>query len=480
MDDGIFAFGINAATGTPLATPGEAAVRRWLDEEPVRLQPAQKARGLAPEAGAFALTSELSPDELAEAGWAVLFGPDATPEIKEALRPLIERRKAEAARDDPRLFQIFEDLRSYRPGDSAAAWLARWGITPNIVEPARGVPFYLLIVSAPDAIPFEFQYELDIFWAVGRLWFDAPEDFRRYADSVVAYETAASVATAREVALFAPTHDNDAATRSFVEQVATPMLAGDDINLPLGTRQKFGRRSLLGDHATRGALLDWFTRPDMAPPALLFSGGHGMCFDLGDPLQAGAQGALLCADWDPLAPPSPADWLAGSDLPAEARLHGIVHLLFACYGAGCPRDDNFRRLESEPVQIAPAPFVSRLPQALLAHPGGGALAVIGHVERAWSASFAGPRGKPQLQGFSAVLGSIMRGKRIGYALDDFSIKWTALSTRIAELQQEHMIGGDIDMATLRSLWLAADDARNYVVLGDPAVRLRVQEMPPVP
>ena len=38
--------------------------------------------------------------------------------------------------------------------------------------------------------------------------------------------------------------------------------------------------------------------------------------------------------------------------------------------------------------------------------------------------------------------------------------------------------GDVNDRELASRWVARDDARNYVALGDPAVRLRVEEMAP--
>src|SRR5205823_5185221 len=161
------------------------------------------------------------------------------------------------------------------------------------------------------------------------------------------------------------------------------------------------------------------------------------------------------------------------------KVHGMVHFPFACYGGGCPEFDNFNRVaEGEPKRIASKPMMGRLPQALLAHPDGGALAVLAHIDRAWAYSFrTGSQG--QTQGFRDVLGRIMRGDRLGDATDQFNFRWAALSTDLSDLLEQNRKGKVVDPKQLANQWVARDDARNYVLFGDPAVQLRQKEMPPL-
>ena len=127
-------------------------------------------------------------------------------------------------------------------------------------------------------------------------------------------------------------------------------------------------------------------------PALLFSASHGMSFPAGDSRQLPHQGALLCQDW-----PGPKEhkgripedyYFSADDLTADHNLLGMLAFFFACYGAGTPHmDDFYRKAFMERKAIAPHAFLSQLPQRMLTHSKGGALAVVGHVERAWGYSF---------------------------------------------------------------------------------------------
>jgi hypothetical protein len=116
------------------------------------------------------------------------------------------------------------------------------------------VPYYLLLVGGPDAIPFDFQYTLDIDYAVGRLCFDTAEEYHCYADSVVAYETAAAVPNAREVVYWATRHDGpgqdrDPATQLSADWLVTPLAEGvparDDqpAEDPVAARVQYARLS---------------------------------------------------------------------------------------------------------------------------------------------------------------------------------------------------------------------------------------------
>jgi hypothetical protein len=116
---------------------------------------------------------------------------------------------------------------------------------------------------------------------------------------------------------------------------------------------------------------------------------------------------------------------------------------------------------------------------MLSHPNGGALAVLAHIERAWAYSFQGQRGGAQIQGFRDVIGRLLRGERIGQATDMFNMRWAAISTELCEMQADFARGANVPLKALGNLWISHDDARNFIVLGDPAVRLRVEDMPQV-
>ncbi|MFO1430692.1 MAG: C25 family cysteine peptidase [Candidatus Competibacteraceae bacterium] len=469
-------FGVFADTGQPLDAIDDAALTAFVEQGPEPEQDYLEAK--IDNSAHYGVIGDVEGNDLAQAGWAVMWAPGVDPKIEEALQPLLEHRRAQVG--DETLFKSFEGATGYQPGDTAKTWLARQKVRMDVVDPALGVPYYLLIVAPPEAIPFEFQYSLDIYWAVGRLWFSTADEFRHYADSVVRYETMPEAPTARQIAVFAPQHDFDEATQSFCKQVATPLANGIDTSPPLGQRQKFALQSFIGDPATKNTLNAILTGaiPNGAP-ALLFSGSHGMVFRPDDSRQTDQQGAMVCQDWGGYGAITAEQWYAASDLPAQAKVHGLIHFLFACYGAGWPQFDNFNRRDKVPRPIAPKPLLGRLPQALLAHPNGGALAVIGHIDRAWAYSFQSDKSGPQTQGFRDVIGRLLRGERLGQATDQFNIRWACLSTDLADLL-DRTAGLELmerDKRKMAQAWVARDDARNYIIFGDPAVKLRTDDMP---
>ena len=60
---------------------------------------------------------------------------------------------------------------------------------------------------------------------------------------------------------------------------------------------------------------------------------------------------------------------------------------------------------------------------------------------------------------------------VGVALDEFSLRYSEISTLLTEEIADVKAGKARDDALLARYWTANSDARNYVLLGDPAVRL---------
>lgn len=477
-DDALYFNGVNGVTGQYLIPPTSAAqIAEIIKDQPKdpNRQALARMATLANQSH-LGLPLDLDANDLAQAGWGIVFHVDVRQDIRDALEPLIEHRRSQVRND--KLVKILD----YKSGEGRAQWLARFRVAAGEVNPIR-VPYYLLLVGPPSEIPFTFGFLLDTDYAVGRIAFETAEGYSAYARSVVQYELKENPpSNAKEVVFFASRHPMDGATQLSADQLVVPLADGyiQDGECHSSTPLKYGfqRRKIVGEDATKSALLDVIRAADAKTPAILFSATHGMAgWPSGDPRQSTTQGALLCQDWPGLGKIDQAHYFSAADLPGDAKIYGLVAFLFGCYSIGTPQFDRFFHMQNAPPpEIAKSAFFSHLAQKMLTHPNGGALACIGHVERAWGSSIA-PRGVgPRLLPFENLLGSLMKGRPVGQALQGFNEIFAVLSAALSSLLEDIGFGATIDDRELARSWVERNDAEGYVIFGDPAVRLRVDDL----
>jgi hypothetical protein len=226
-----------------------------------------------------------------------------------------------------------------------------------------------------------------------------------------------------------------------------------------------------------------------AGPGVVFSCSHGEGAPRdgwGSPERRRARQGALCLG-------------RGHTLEAEVLARtpfvpGGVWLMFACFGAGTPAHSAYHHwlarlaaagehdadlapvLASLPAEGEP-PFLAATPQAALANPDG-PLAVIGHLDLAWSYGFCDldkmSRGERHRR-FHELVAQLVKGTRVGLALGG------SLMRARNQVQAEIVIADDAAAAAdpaagdprarLGHRWMVLQDLAGYIALGDPAARI---------
>lgn len=407
------------------------------------------------------------PRDVSQSGWGVIFpagaGSDHSAAVREALSPLLELRRSQAGE----LYREFYGAEGYRPGETKNAFLARQGAGPGLVWPEK-VPYYLLLAGSPRQIPFRFQWDLGIQYAVGRLDFDTPEAYAAYTSSVLRAEESWQP---QRAGLFGTLHADDLHTRLVNENLLGPL------SDRLAKQSRWEVQSWTADAARKENLIEPLSEGN--PPALMLLTGHGLAYPFGHPLQREFQGGLLCQDWPgpqaggaTIAP----EWcFTAADVPPQADLTGMIWLQFASFSAGTNQPDPlFKDFHPDQAAFAPEPFTAHLAQRLLSLPNGAALAVAGLAGPLWS--YAHPeemdRGA-RLSVYYELVDRLARGEPLGSAVEPIHARYAEIASELRNELEEISFGKHADPLQLARLWAVRNDARSFIILGDPAVRLKV-------
>ncbi len=433
--------------------------------------PLPNARGL-PE-GLWDPSGDL--DLLPKQRWGVVVpeGPEGKT-LRERITPLIQWRE-QVQEDHVCVYEAPVGMDESR----AARWKRRKFRNEDVDESDR--PRYLLLLGDMDGLSLELQQMLSTDAFVGRLAFCKPEDYEAYARKVVRWEADAPPRQARPRVIFYTARDRSRATRIGHEVLMEPSIESFREGQKRG---KFPDAELLEFIDEGGASTErWLTCLAQPGPGVLLSLSHGLGAGCTTPAQrAELQGALVLPE---------KRLLTGRDLASRPFLPGGVWFCLACYSAGTPGRSTYepwieqlRHVDSDAARVLETgvpregerPFIAALPQAALANPEG-PLAVIGHVDLAWTSTLS-DQGNLAHSRFLGVLRALAGGRRVGNALhtllrffNEGSVELTALYKQ-EEWSRATGRKSSVDPKARAGLWLRCQDLANYVLLGDPAVRLR--------
>jgi hypothetical protein len=400
------------------------------------------------------------------AGWMFLVRSDdeRRAAITEALAPLAEWR----AMTEPTKPLLFG-------GETSEGWFDWLNDNYHALDlEGKKTPGYVMIVGGPSQVPFAFQSLLHTVASVGRVDFDDIRDLNAYVAKLLRLEKAPDPVVSRDAVVFAPAGGMNDPTYFSHEYMAKPLR--DHIRDDLG----FNTIAKFGPDATKTKLLAELLGKR---PALVYTASHGLGVH-DEPLEVQKRwnGAICCQHDGAL---TPAALVAADDVPTDEVFgEGSVFFQFACYGYGTPAESDFSHwLDGAPERLADEDFVAALPKRLLAHPRG-PVAFVGHLDTAFLHGFADAtnphsleRWHTRIAPFKTAVDRLLGVQPSGLAMEDMNRRYAvcnALLTNTYDRQRR----GQLKWTTVlqeRFLdsWITRSDAQNYMVLGDPAARLRI-------
>lgn len=391
----------------------------------------------------------VSPD----GNWAVLLSTECPNrhEVESALHPLVEHRSGR-----------FLEMPKLLPGEFQH-WLADQFNN-------RQLPPYLLICDSFENIHLEYQYIFNAFAVTGRLWFDEPAGYDAYVQKVLAVER--GEVGAGDAAIVACPVDDDV-TFADNKSIISPMLKSREaqsLELKALRGQDFNKDSLLesGRNARFMALY---------------------CHGIGLPTEELAkrptlQGAFVLrygAEEDE-------GLLTPNDIASKPFVSGGIVFSPACLAGGTQGDSDFAAWldpQGLPLYTGEHSRVSSIGQALLAS-ASGPMAALVHFDISISSSapmFNPLTGEHDLQKeiHTRFIRLLSEGETLGRATGPF--RWAAGTYYAQAITQFEKVAGTRpfmswdpttigkQVYSLNQYHVVATDMRNYIILGDPAVRL---------
>jgi len=424
------------------------------------------------------LNTAADPDSLPRQRWALLVPQGLHGQrLRVLLEPLRKRREEEQGAP--------ADVFEVPPRLSAAE--AR-DFRERVLQPSsrrlRDQARYLLLAGAPDVMPLELQDELgaDGTNFVGRIAFEDEAGYEAYVAKLLASETRGRPQSPPRIVL-ASVNDGSDATAFGREALVEPLVARCQKEVELGELYATIQEEPLSSGSAQ-RLLELASSPR---PQILFTLSHG----LGAPLtgwstaaeQRARQGALVLGDGAELTAP---------EVAQVPFIEAGIWFYFSCFGAGTPKTSLYQpwmeRLHQEghgfdmPLEnthrsrpLDGRPFLGALPCAALANPRG-PLAVIAHMDLAWAFAFHDPlKGRAHPDRFAGVLAHLAQGHRVGsalHALTRFGLQVDAMIRRGDQEAAAEKTRAAVDPVPRAYLWMERHDLLSYMLLGDPATRLR--------